>query len=147
MKTAAVTYLRGLAGPATKRWKYILLPGFIVVMLFFRYTEPVGHAILPPCLFHYFTGLHCPGCGAARALEALAHGDVIAAAGYNLLLTAFVAAGFVYLFLEQVQALSGRRLIPDERLKTRAAWLLVFIVILFGILRNIPIYPFTYLAP
>lgn len=32
---------------------------------------------LPPCLFHFVTGLPCPGCGGTRAFVSLLKGDLI----------------------------------------------------------------------
>ncbi len=29
-----------------------------------------------PCLFHFFTGLYCPGCGGTRAVKFLIQGDI-----------------------------------------------------------------------
>lgn len=31
---------------------------------------------IPPCIFHYITGLYCPGCGGTRAVIALLSGKV-----------------------------------------------------------------------
>ena len=47
--------------------------------------DPFGdHAIGCPVL--ELTGLHCPGCGATRAIWLLLHGDVAGAVGHNALL-------------------------------------------------------------
>lgn len=35
------------------------------------------------CPFHRVTGLDCPGCGGTRAVDLLAHGDVVAALRSN----------------------------------------------------------------
>ncbi len=98
-------------------------------------------------MFHYITGLYCPGCGAARAFHALANGDIAAAAGYNALLVFFLIAGFVCFAADQVLALSGRRGLRSYSITTRTGWIIVAVIILFGILRNIPVFPFTILAP
>ena len=47
----------------------------------------------PPCIFHAFTGWPCPGCGATRALRALAHFDFGGALAMNPLLTVALVVG------------------------------------------------------
>ena len=42
-----------------------------------------GH--YPTCPFLALTGYYCPGCGSLRAVHALAHGDIGAAVGLNVL--------------------------------------------------------------
>lgn len=55
--------------------------------------------LFPPCLWHAWTGLPCPGCGATRAVLALLRGQLGAAFGFNPLAAAgaavFVAVGLV----------------------------------------------------
>lgn len=38
---------------------------------------------MPPCLFHKFTGLYCPGCGGTRAFFALISGHVLMSLYYH----------------------------------------------------------------
>jgi len=83
----------------------------------------------PVCPIHQLTGLNCPGCGATRALHQLVHGHVGAAVGFNPL----VIIGLPFL----------------GWILTRPGWLwaAVTVVVMFGVVRNIPAYPFTLLAP
>ena len=55
--------------------------------------DPEKVAWFPKCPIHQFTGLDCPGCGTARAIHAIAHGDWKAAFRYNAML--FLAVPFV----------------------------------------------------
>ncbi len=90
---------------------------------------------LPKCMFHQWTGLYCPGCGATRALSALLHGDIRASMHNNILLI----PGGAMLALLIVK--------PGISLKRPVAVAIAAAVIGFAILRNIPVAPFTYLAP
>lgn len=90
---------------------------------------------LPKCMFHQLTGLYCPGCGATRALSALLHGDIRSSLHNNLLLFPLLAL-IVVLIVK-----------PGISLKRPVAIVIVAVVLLFTILRNIPVVPFTYLAP
>jgi hypothetical protein len=87
-------------------------------------------------LFHDLTGLWCPGCGTARALHQLLHGNVAAAFRFNALSMAMLpVAGYL--------VVRG----DASTLKPRWIWALLAAIVAFGVLRNIPIYPFTLLAP
>ena len=59
-------------------------------LVYFVDPRPAGN--YPPCLFLYFTGCYCPGCGTLRALHRLLHGDLLGALGYNPLTCPDVAA-------------------------------------------------------
>ena len=89
---------------------------------------------LPKCLLHESTGLLCPGCGATRASHALLHGRLGAAVRYNPLLVSLLA-------------LVPFALIFRRRMGIRTAWALVALVVVFGILRNLPGWPSDLLAP
>lgn len=89
----------------------------------------------PACSFRRLTGLYCPGCGMTRALASLLHGDVRQSLSRNVLLVPLLAL---------LPSLSlSRRLSRSPRLGYAvAATLTVFMV-----LRNLPWWPFTLLAP
>ncbi|WP_442889923.1 DUF2752 domain-containing protein [Congregicoccus parvus] len=99
----------------------------------------------PPCLFHEFTGLHCPGCGSARALHAVVHGDFGAVLGYNALVAAvlpLLAAWAAVAWWRGVRH-DAPPWVPPY------GWALVALVVVvgFGVLRNLPWSPFDRLAP
>ena len=60
-----------------------LLAGVVFILHFVDPVETVG---FPRCPVFVSTGLQCPGCGTARALRALAHGDIRAFLRYNAVL-------------------------------------------------------------
>ena len=103
----------------------------------------------PPCVFHELTGLHCPGCGATRAVYAVLHGHVGEALHQNALLV--LAAPFLAVIISRVVWRWVNGLPPahvdPSRWIARLSLMVAPVVILFGILRNLPWQPFTYLAP
>ena len=104
-------------------------------------------AWLPSCLFHKYTGLNCPGCGMTRAAEATLHGRFAEAFRYNpvgMILFPLACAGIAFETLGWVR---GKSL--PFRLNTGAigAQVILWIIIAFWVLRNIPCWPFTLLSP
>lgn len=108
--------------------------------------DPSRVHILPPCIFHAVTGLYCPGCGSTRAMHALLHGDIVRALDFNLL--AVVAMPFISgaLILSFIRNFTGWR-VPKLDLGVRFSLFVLVLIMVFWVARNIPVYPFTLLAP
>ncbi len=103
-------------------------------------------AHFPGCPLYTLTGIYCPGCGSTRALHELLHGQVAAAMSFNVL-TVLALPFVLYSGLSYfVFAIRGRRL-PSMHIPGRYVWAIGYAIVAFGILRNIPHYPFTLLAP
>ncbi|MBQ3573995.1 MAG: DUF2752 domain-containing protein [Clostridia bacterium] len=103
-----------------------------------------------PCFIYTRTGIFCPSCGATRAIISLLCGDFKAALNYNcfIVLTAPLLFGLaLYLYAGVV---FGHITNLSDKTKIHIAVFITIIALLFlvfGILRNIPLYPFTLLAP
>lgn len=100
----------------------------------------------PRCVFHLLTGLHCPGCGTGRALRGILEGRGFEALGHNILLV----PGLLLLVAVDVDALftvAGKsRPLRPERIPGLAL-VSAAVILAFWILRNLPWFPFTLLAP
>jgi len=114
---------------------------FVILFLF----DPRQYGFYPQCPLYSLTGLHCPGCGALRGLHELLHGHMLVAVRMNsLLFFGLPALGGVYLY----QRLLNKRVATAPVLQIPFfVWCALVVVVLFGILRNVPVYPFTLLAP
>jgi hypothetical protein len=98
------------------------------------------------CPFHRITNLHCPGCGTFRAMHQLLHGRIHEAFGHNAL-TLLILPFLLYFFLSHaLLAITGRSL-PRHHVPASAIRALALAFVLFWVLRNLPLYPFTLLAP
>ena len=108
--------------------------------------DPATHGFYPFCLFHRLTGLDCPGCGGLRAVYQLAHGHVAAAFRLNALVVLGlpVAAGWGGRWL---QCKAAGRPPPGFTVRPAWVWLLLTVLLLFGILRNLPLPVLAHLAP
>jgi hypothetical protein len=112
-----------------------------IVLYFF---DPATTAWFPVCPFRALTGWNCPGCGSLRALHALLHLDIGSALRANAVTTSTV----IGLALAAGLRAFGRGADAFARLTTPPALARVLIVTaLFGIVRNIPVRPFTWLIP
>lgn len=110
------------------------------------YFEPAKSGLFPACPLYTITGFACPGCGLTRGFHALFHGDITAALGYNALIPLFLLI-FGFFFLAMLLVAVRGRAFPRWSISLGSLWGLLFLLIGFGILRNIPVYPFTLLFP
>lgn len=112
----------------------LLLISFLIIFLFlnkvFNFTIP--------CLFHEITNLYCPGCGITRMFLALFKLDFYQAFRYNPLVFILLILSIVYFLVKKIGKL-------NFKLPNYIYYYLLFIVIIYGILRNIPL--FSFLAP
>lgn len=107
------------------------------------FVDPAQQRVAPPCIVHAFTGLECPGCGSTRAVHELLNGNPLAALDLNPLVI-LAAPLLVWCF---VAWLAGRAT-PLAGRVARRGWLvaLVMVVVAYGVVRNVDVAPFAYLA-
>ena len=129
------------------RWRFVFLGLAILPCLALVYARnPEEPGFYPPCLFYSLTGLYCPGCGTLRGLHQLMHGNLVGAFGYNpYTMLALPIVGFAFLSA-LVAATWGKRL-PSIFVHPALIWALLAAVLTFWVLRNVPVYPFSALAP
>ena len=108
--------------------------------------NPVAAGIYPICPFHALTGLHCPGCGTVRALHQLLHGNVLAAMRLNSFAVIMLPPIAYWLVSSGLQFI-GRKPLPSKFIPAFWIWMLLAAILLYWVLRNIPYYPFSLLAP
>lgn len=118
--------------------------GILIIGVIYFLIDP-AKVKMPECPFYALTNLFCPGCGSQRGLHALLHGRVITAFGYNPLmvisLVFFILEAGIWILNKrgaQIRALSVRRNTP---------MIVLVITLIFWALRNIPVWPFSLLAP
>lgn len=98
--------------------------------------EPLSH-VVPRCPTYTLTGFYCPGCGGTRALVHLLHFDLPGALHMNALaVLAAPVAGYWTLWPVPRRVLGRWPLIS-----------LIIVITAFTIVRNLPMKPFTLLAP
>jgi hypothetical protein len=133
-----------------KKYITILLHLITIIALFSLavisfYSVPEKNSIYPPCIFHTVTGYLCPICGSSRSLHSLAHGNFLSAMRSNIFLVATIVVGTALYIVKLFEIIFGKRV--SFRIHYKAGYILIILLILFGLIRNIPYYPFTLLAP
>lgn len=127
---------------------FVLLLG-VAAFLWIRWSDLSPRPIwLPRCALNHWTGLHCPGCGNTRAAVSLAHGDFRGALSQN----AFFVVALPFLILGAVRAWV-RWVYPRKWRPLPFTWkwgyslALIGLLLVFTVLRNLPMRPFQWLAP
>jgi hypothetical protein len=114
----------------------LIATGLALLFLF----DPARHAFYPACLFKKMTGYDCPGCGGLRAVHHLLRGDVPGALRLNAL--AVIA---IPLFGVWMLRAGWRRVRHGDPGRPSAVfWVCLGAValVLFGLMRNLPFWPF-----
>lgn len=122
----------------------LLSVGLIVAMLYY-FINP-NFNLFPRCPLYSTTGILCPGCGSQRALHDFLHLDfegvirhnILFIFGILLLLYHFTILGLNLLFSKNYFNLLYHKKTPI---------IILVIVIVYWILRNIPVYPLNLLVP
>ena len=114
------------------------------VALFF--LNPSEHSFFPKCALYMATGFSCPGCGSTRALYQLTHGDVLEAMRLNPGLIALITLGITDYVRFVVSVIRGN---PFQTLFRRLKLLgaLMVVMLVYGVIRNLPWPLFESLAP
>ena len=137
--------LAGIAVPLWMAYAIVAVTGVagLTVVYFF---DPRNPGLYPVCPFFGLTGCYCPGCGTLRAVHQLLHGNIPAAFGYNpYSMLALPAIGYSLV----AGRLRAYRLPapPPLAIPTGWIWALLAAILAFLLLRNLPLAPFTILAP
>ena len=126
--------------------KLLFISGVIFVVLLALFVlDPSEGSFYPPCPFHRLTGLYCPGCGSLRAVNQMLHGNLAAAFGLNPLMVLSLPFLGYCLISPRVHAVTKRA--PAGFIPAFWIWLILLVIILYWVLRNLPFYPFNFLAP
>ncbi len=126
--------------------KKVISNNILYVMLFLGYYFlNTLFNIAIACPFYTLTHLYCPGCGITRMLFSLLHFDLKAAFSYNPLLFILLPFFFFYYIYTNVIFIFNKENTLKKYMTKPVKVMLLVVVVLFGILRNIPV--FSFLAP
>lgn len=114
----------------------------VLIVIFLIYAVLIiSFDIGIPCVFYEITGLYCPGCGITRLCLSLFEGDVYQAFRYNPIIFIDLPILFI-LFVLNIFFKNNKNI---KKITDVIIIFLATITIIFGVIRNIPI--FSFLAP
>jgi hypothetical protein len=129
--------------PRSRRRSVVVAIGACFGALLLFAFNPVQFAFYPVCQFYHATGLLCPGCGTLRACHQLLHGHVLAALHLNPLAVLAIPIAGMWL----ANRLFGTESSQQISIKPAWLWIGAGLLIVFSIVRNLPIGPMLWLAP
>ncbi len=142
-----------LSGPMTRSWAARAVPlaccaalaGTAAVVARNDPAAPGSH--FPGCVFRNATGLWCPGCGLTRGVHALLNGHLGQSLSSNVF-TPLAVVAIVVAMVSWLRTSWGRSALRLPAGVQRALMVVApAVVLLYGVLRNIPAAPFPSLAP
>lgn len=123
-----------------------LLFALTAMAVLFFLLDPEKHIIFPRCVFYSLSGYYCPGCGSQRAIHSLLHLNITGMVQNNLLFLPAVLSiiyHYVHPFLNRYLNWN----LPNIFYMKNTPWVIFGIILLFWLLRNLTVYPFSVLAP
>ena len=94
-----------------------------------------------PCVFKTLTHLNCPSCGVSRMCVSISHGDIKSAFYYNqvlIFLTPLIALHYIFYQIRYIRTCQRK----TSKLENNTMILIIVILIIYGIVRNLPFYPY-----
>jgi hypothetical protein len=133
------------------RWLVVLVglaAGLGLALYLYHHPPTDSGSIYPGCTINQLTGLDCAGCGVTRASHELLHLRIGKAVSYNPLVVLAAPFLIVWIGVELAAWLFAERYRgPRMRMGKRSGIAMVTIILLYSVLRNIPVWPLTLLAP
>ncbi|HZY38727.1 MAG TPA: DUF2752 domain-containing protein [Mucilaginibacter sp.] len=120
--------------------------GVVAFAIIYYRFNPAKYSFFPKCPFHSLTGLDCPGCGSQRAFYFLLHGNIPAALSENVLLVASIPFLLVHFFYKVKSVVLQKDCRWGVIYHPLTPKIIFVLVVVFGIVRNIPGHPFSYLS-
>jgi hypothetical protein len=111
---------------------------------YIKVVDPNSSSAYPQCPTKLLTGLDCPLCGATRAVHSLLNGNVLGAMDHNLLFVLSLPV-LAYAFVAWTANRMGHALKPIPVGDKRLLIPLCVVLVVFTVVRNLPMMPFHWL--
>lgn len=138
-----------LTPPASVSQRFFAAAGVFSILggaLAVGYFDPTNAGFFPVCPLYRMTGIACPGCGLTRGFHALFRGDILTALDYNAMLPAYLFI-FGYFIVSLVLTATKSQGLSWKIFPPVAMYAFLIVALVFTVLRNLPVYPFSVLSP
>ncbi len=119
---------------------------FFGMLALYVFWNPSETNIFPKCPLFSVTGIYCPGCGSQRSVHKLLNGQVIEGIRHNYLMALLGLVLLYEVFIFFANNVFNKS-ITNYLHKSKVTLSILVVVLLFWVLRNINLFPFTELAP
>lgn len=109
----------------------------VALGVFYYFVNPAVQQFPVKCSWRLLTGTSCPACGTQRAINALAHGHVLQALGYNYFFVLSIPYALIAVLVSWYNR--GHRLDGLKRLAFHPVTLKAYVILFFAwwIMRNL----------
>jgi hypothetical protein len=125
----------------------ILLISGVFFYLYFIHNPVKSDFIFPQCPSYTLLGLNCPGCGSQRALHHIFHLDLKTAFLFNPLLVITFPFIIYLLIIQLYNFIFNKKKQVAILISPLFPKILLVIILIYFILRNIPLKIFSFLNP
>lgn len=120
----------------------------LAVLIWYIYTHNPSDQknLYVQCTFKALTGWDCPGCGGQRAVHELLHFHWRKALGYNAIFVLMIPYLLLLFYYEIRSYFFGIPKPKNFLTSSKMVWIFITALLIFGLLRNLPWYPFYLLS-
>ncbi len=123
----------------------LFILGIGIAILYF-FVNPSDVNFFPKCPLYVTTGIYCPGCGSQRATHQLLQFNLFGVLQQNVLyFIGILVLG--YHGTITILNIYFKKHIYNYIYHPKTPIIILVIIIIYWVARNIPVYPFTILAP
>ncbi|MGB3454664.1 MAG: DUF2752 domain-containing protein [Moheibacter sp.] len=116
-------------------------------LFYFYFFDPADTKnIYVSCTFKNLTGWDCAGCGGQRAFHELLHFDILGALRYNALFVILFPYALILVYFTARQFITKKPFPKSFWFSNKMALIFVAVLLVFMIIRNLPVFPFTLLS-
>lgn len=109
----------------------------VVLCLLIKVLHIDLNNFLIPCVFHYVTGLYCPGCGGTRAVKALFQGKLLLSFLYHPFVLYSILIYSWYMVSNTIERCANGKIKIGMRYKNIYLWIGIILILVNWVVKNV----------